>query len=532
MKERRTARPRPHEKRKFRLRKPFALKLVVVLVLLTVGSIYWQGSRDFAFSRKRLDELKNQSGVRFVRQLALFIPPFWLTKDKNGELVEADQAQLDSGRIEIEKKLRDLTLSEAGKEILDIVIFSAEKEGTFYASLSGAGSFAWRAGKEIPVRFARRAGVTIVEGEQDGKAVRSFTTDMRKEGRAVGRVTVYLSAEDLKAAEQRLRREAIRNGIVGFILAAAASLLLGAFLTRPIRTLAHDMRAVSTGDLSRRSAVRSADEIGDLARTFNHMVESLKEVQERRALQKAIEKELGIARRIQKDLLPERLPELKTWSVAARWTPAKEVGGDYYDFIELGGDRWGVTVADVSGKGVPASLIMSMTRCLLRLATRAGQGPQGTLALVDEVLAPDLKSGMFVSMVYLQITEGEGTVRLVRAGHNPPIVVRGRTRRLELCKTPGVALGLSTGFGRQAMDEAVLELETGDYLVLYSDGIVEAMNEQKKEYGTARLAKALEEGAELSPEELSEKIMKNLAQWRGRAPQSDDITLVILKRTA
>jgi serine phosphatase RsbU (regulator of sigma subunit) len=529
--ERRTAvHARPRAENPFRIRKPFALKLVVALVLVTVGASLWQGLRDYSISRRRLDDLKNQFGVGFVRQLALFIRPFWATVDAKGTVGETDSDTMRAGELEVETKLKEYARYDAGKEILDVVVFAADRPSTFYASLGGQGSFEWSQGPALDVPFAAQAEVTIVEGERDGKAVRSFTTPVRLGGQAVGNIVLYLSAEDLQAAAERLWGEVARNVTLGALLAIGVSILMGTLLTRPIRILAQDMHAVTAGNLDYRSAVRSADEVGDLARTFNSMIESLKESQERRAAQKAMEKELGIARFIQKGLLPETLPLLRTWEVAARWVPAKEVGGDYYDFIDLGGGAWGVAVADVSGKGIPASLIMSMTRCLLRLASRAGQGPSGTLALVDEVLAPDLKGGMFVSMVYLRISEGSGDVRLVRAGHNPPILVHAKDPRPELCQTPGVALGVRSGFGHQASPEAALALEPGDVLVLYSDGIVEAMNDQQKEYGTPRLAQVIASSIALSAENLAGRIMADVAEWRGKAGQSDDITLVVLKR--
>jgi len=528
--ERSTGKALRSEQRRFRLRKPFALKLVGVLVILTVGACLWQGMRDYTALSRRLDDLTNRNGVRFVRQLALFIPTFWIKTDEKGDLVEVDQAGLDAGRRMVEARLREHARTEAGREILDIVILSTRKKNTFYASLSGKASFSWKELRVLDVPYAKDSGVTVVEGEQSGRPVRSFSAPIVRNARTVGRVVVYLSAEELKAARERLWRGVLGNMLLGALLAIIASLLLGQLLARPIKQLAADMRAVSTGDLDRRSSVSTADEVGDLARTFNHMVASLKEMQERKAAQRAMEKELGIARRIQKGLLPEKLPRLHTWAIAARWVPAKVVGGDYYDVIELGDGAWGLAVADVSGKGVPAALIMSMTRCLLRLATRAGGGPSGTLALVDEVLTPDLKGGMFVSMVYLRFEEGSGDVRVVRAGHNPPLLLRGREGRVEACQVQGVALGLRAGFGRQSLPERVLHLEPGDTLVLYSDGIVEAMNEERREYGVDRLAKIVSASRSLQVEQLADRVMADVAAHRGKAPQSDDITLVVLRR--
>ncbi len=520
-------------RRRLRLRKPVVLKLVVSLILLTAGASLWQGMRDYHLSKRRLEQLKNENGVQLVRQLTIFIPPFWL-KDSGAENASAaaNNATSTLGREEVEAKLRELKASDSAEAILDIVIFSAEKETTFYASLSGKSSFVWSEGQTLQVPFAEKAGVTIVEGKQGGTPVRSFTAAITRpeSTKPLGKVVVYLSAADLQKAKDSHRNEVVRNVIICIVLAAVFSAVLGTILSRPLRTLAHDMRAVSTGDLERRSSVSSADEVGDLARTFNRMVSSLEEVQERRATQKAIEKELGIARRIQKGLLPHQIPTFSAWDVAARWIPAKEVGGDYYDFIPLQGGAFGAVVADVSGKGVPAALVMSMTRCLLRLATRAGLGPSGTIGLVEDVLSPDLQEGMFISLVYLQFSDGERSIRLVRAGHNPPLIIRNRENTIEQCTVPGVAIGLRTGFGHQAQRETELDFAPGDALVLYSDGIVEAMNAQKEEFGEKRFSALLKQGKELPAAELTEAVIRHIAKWRGAASQSDDITLVVFKR--
>ncbi|HAK93685.1 MAG TPA: hypothetical protein DCM87_01425 [Planctomycetes bacterium] len=507
--------------RRAAVRLPIALKLVVALVALTVGASLWQGLRDFAISRQRLDAAKNQSGALFVRHLAASIPPYWRTEGAGDQ---------DRARAEVHDRLKELVASPVGADILDIVIFAPEDQRRFYMSLTGQGSFTWTQGRRLDSPAAGGAGVTIHEGVKGSIPVRSFTSDMVRQGVLVGRIVMYLSAADIQSAERTLWGEVVRSVIAGIAVAAGMSILLGMLLTRPIRALARDMRAVGTGNLDCRSTVRSGDEVGDLARTFNHMVASLKDMQERRAAQKAMEKELGIARTIQKGLMPERPPALRTWDVAAQWIPAREVGGDYYDFLDLGEGAWGLTVADVSGKGIPAAIIMSMTRCLLRLAVQAGQGPSGTIGLVEEVITPDLKDGMFVSMVYLHFAEDRGEVRLVRAGHNSPIIVRARTRAAELCNVPGVALGLRAGFGRTAAPEAALALERGDCLVLYSDGITEAMNAREEEYGQARFTADLVQALDRPAADIAAHIVSRVAAWRGEAPQSDDITLLVVKR--
>ena len=525
---RKTQPPRVLRRRGPILRTPVALKLIVALVALTVGASLWQGTRDFRLAWEQIDEFKNREGVGLACELAALLPLFWLQTQPDGTAVEAGAAEQERGRLAVEDNLRHIAATRKG--ILDIVVFPADRENVFHASLSGRGSFLWERGTQLRVDFAQAAGVTIFEGRRGQTPVRSFTVDMLRQGRTAGRIVVYLSAEDIAMAGKRLWNETLRNVVLGFVAATGVSILLGALLTRPLRALVNDMRAVSTGNLDRRSNVTSADEVGDLARTFNHMVESLKEVQERRVSQKAMEKELGIARHIQKGLLPAHLPVLRTWDIAAHWTPAREVGGDYYDFIDLGDGTWGAAVADVSGKGIPAALIMSMTRCLLRLATHAGQGPSGTVALVDGVLAPDLKGGMFVSMVYLSFAEESGDVRLVRAGHNPPLIVRANGAGTEACRVPGVGLGVRAGFGRQSHEEAALALAPGDVLALYSDGITEAMNPRKEEYGEARFAADLAACAARTAAEISAYVVERIAAWRGSADQSDDITLVVLKR--
>ena len=179
---------------------------------------------------------------------------------------------------------------------------------------------------------------------------------------------------------------------------------------------------MSLGDLQHQSRVSSGDELGNLARTFNQMTRNLHTAQAAKLSQKALEHELSLATNIQSGLLPSELPEIPGLDLAAFYCSAKEVGGDYYDLLQVDEDTVGMVVADVSGKGVPGSLVMTMTRSMLHMAARDNQSPQQTIIEVNNCLAPDMNPGMFVTMAYLVLDTRTREIRLVRAGHNAPLL--------------------------------------------------------------------------------------------------------------
>jgi len=236
-----------------------------------------------------------------------------------------------------------------------------------------------------------------------------------------------------------------------------------------------------------------------------------------------IEQELRVARVIQETLLPKEIPTIAGWALAAHWQPATEVSGDFYDFIHLPDGRIGVLVADVTDKGVPASLVMATTRSILRAAAERLIEPGKVLARTNELLHPDIPAKMFVTCLYMVIEPGSGEIVLANAGHNLPYVLsNGEVTEL---RATGMPLGLMPGM---PYDEIEATLTPDQMLVLSSDGLIEAHNNQGEMYGFGRFKSemaALGEGVDTIP-----AVMKSFQDFTGGDhEQEDDITLVTLQ---
>lgn len=247
-----------------------------------------------------------------------------------------------------------------------------------------------------------------------------------------------------------------------------------------------------------------------------------------------LEQELQIARDIQGLLFPREAPRIEGFELASLARPAMEVGGDYYDYIEVGKDEWGLAIADVSGKGVPGALVMAMTRSMLRAEAVGKSSAAQVLSRVNKSIYEDIKEDMFVSLFYLVLNVRKGILNYARAGHEPAILFRGKERRYELLDGGGMALGLDGGsVFNETLEWGEVKLSSGDILVLYTDGITEAVNENNEEFGFQRLLEivrqsSLAEGEE-SASALVERVDQEIAKFASGVSQRDDITLVVLR---
>jgi len=237
-----------------------------------------------------------------------------------------------------------------------------------------------------------------------------------------------------------------------------------------------------------------------------------------------LERELKLAREIQDSLLPEALPQVTGFSLAADWRSALEMAGDFYDIFQLRGDRWGIVVADVSDKGAAAAMYMAMTRSLIRASASNHSGPGETLREVNQRLLAHSTSDMFVTVFYGVLDPATQTLTYANAGQNPPLVRRIAGRIEELRRT-GAALGV---LEEVELLEAGLVLAPGDALVIYTDGVTDALNPQGEEYGTTRLAEALLNAASSDARRLLDDVTGDLAAFTKDVPPFDDVTFFVL----
>jgi sigma-B regulation protein RsbU (phosphoserine phosphatase) len=240
-----------------------------------------------------------------------------------------------------------------------------------------------------------------------------------------------------------------------------------------------------------------------------------------------LENELKVARRIQRSFLPEEPPEKEGLKIAASMNPAEEVGGDLYDFLDIDEKKIGVMVGDVSGKGVPAALFMAKTVSEFKSWARSGEEPSKVLANLNDQISTTSKSGLFVTISFADINMQNRKLILASAGHLPVILARkDQEEPLAISVEEGMPIGLvpGAGFGTKEVD-----LKQGDVIAFYSDGVTEAMNPKREEFGEKRLKDTIRQVKDLEPQAIIEEIHRRIKKFAGHAPQHDDITIIIVK---
>jgi serine phosphatase RsbU (regulator of sigma subunit) len=325
-------------------------------------------------------------------------------------------------------------------------------------------------------------------------------------------------------------------GVIAFVFACMylVALLFGGALVRSITGAVHALSVgtlkLQGGDFSHRIIVRSKDQLGDLAQSFNSMSQGIEELLEQQGEKERLEEDLRVARNIQMSLLPQEYVEVEGLKIAAVCLPANEMGGDYYDLLPLSEHRLGVLIADVSGKGTSAALYMAELKGLILSLSRNHDSPKFLLSELNEILAPNLDRRSFVTMTYAILDSKKRTIRVARAGHNPLIHFDGRTGETRLLSPPGLALGFDAGETfRNIIQEIEMPLVPGDSFVFFTDGISEAMNGRAELFGESRLADVLREASGLSSDDLKERILHEVRTFAAGESPHDDMTLVIVK---
>lgn len=246
---------------------------------------------------------------------------------------------------------------------------------------------------------------------------------------------------------------------------------------------------------------------------------------------RAMENELQNAREVQRILLPQEDPVVAGFRISGTNLPARIISGDYYDYLDLGDDKFGFAIADVSGKGVPAGLLMAMCRSALRSVAPGRTSPSEALAAVNRQLFPDIREDMFISMAYGILDPCESKLTIARAGHDPALLFRRGSGKVELLRSPGLALGVDGGavFERVTKDQEVI-LMPGDCVLFYTDGVREAVDSSDEEFGMERMSEVFRRAAPHGAEAVLSRMQEELGQFTGDGPQMDDITLVAIER--
>ena len=352
----------------------------------------------------------------------------------------------------------------------------------------------------------------------------------------IGKVTAQ--SDQLFADARKEMTDEFKGLTVKALLAMAAIALIVAVIvsfisrtiSRPIISLTDTVKNTGEGDFDRKSDIDTRDEIGDLARGFNKMQDDLKRYTENlktvTADKERIGAELNVAAQIQSDMLPQifpPFPQKKEIDLYASMTPAKEVGGDFYDFFLIDDDHLALVIADVSGKGVPAALFMMVTKILINERSLSGDTPGEILSVVNDRICAHNDADMFVT-VWLGILEiSTGKITAANAGHDDPAVYRAGGEFSIVKNRHGPVIGAMSGM---VYRDFTIDLKPGDKLFLYTDGVPEATDADEKMFTLDGMLKALNGAGDLQPKEILGAVWDSVCAFVGDAPQFDDLTML------
>lgn len=364
-----------------------------------------------------------------------------------------------------------------------------------------------------------------------GKECRMYYTPIPSNGWSLA---VLFPVQELMADIDRLNQTMIILVLAGLSLLSLAVIFISRTITRPLRVMAKATEAIAKGDLdSELSNIQSGDEVGKMAQAFVTMQHSLKEYIRKltvtTAAKERIESELSIAREIQMSILPKNFPpfpDQPEFDLYAVIEPAREVGGDFYDFFKIDRNHLCFVMADVSGKGVPASLFMAVTKTLVKATAKEGITPAEILTQVNNDLAEGNEASMFVTLFCGILNIETGEILFANAGHNPPLLITKQGQVSYLEGASGLVLGAMEGITYQG-DR--LQLESGESLFLYTDGVTEAMDLGENLFSEERLQQELSRLTQKPIQEILETLLERVKAFSREAPQSDDITMMVLQ---
>ncbi len=325
--------------------------------------------------------------------------------------------------------------------------------------------------------------------------------------------------------------------VIFFLIVVITSVVIGILLTRSITNAVHSLdrgtEFVKRGDFSHRIVVRSNDQLGALAASFNQMTEYVQHLVKERVQKERLEREIEIAKEVQERLFPNQAPSMGRMDLTGVCLPARTVSGDYYDFLPLGVHNLGLAVGDICGKGISAALLMANLQATLRSNVlnlwpqHERNGNKAVAELVEKLnsqIYTYTSANKFASFFYALYDEAQLTLTYCNAGHNPPLYINGN--EIQRLSAGGTVIGI---FADSKYEQETIRLHGGDLLVAYTDGIVESINEYGEEFGEKRLIQLVRENRHLSAAGIKETVVDSVLSWTFAEERDDDMTLIIAK---
>lgn len=336
-------------------------------------------------------------------------------------------------------------------------------------------------------------------------------------------------------AVSKMRKSLVWYILLGLSIAVITAIIVSYSLTKPLAKLTGAAKVLSGGDFSVRiEGKERADEIGQLSQTFTKMVSELKHyieaLTETTKLKERAESELRLARDIQQSFIPHEFPELDSLDFYGRCDPAREVGGDFFDYVKIDDHRYGFVIGDVSGKGVPAALFMAMSRALFYMLSFTESSPQAVLENLNRYLIElDPSGNMFITIFYGIIDCQKKSLLYSSAGHNMPFVKLASIDSDKFTMFPRMKTMVAGMMDDIILGTAEVELSEGDIIALYTDGMTEAMDAANNDYGEDGMMNLLDENADFTAQQICDTSIEVVKKFQEGVPQFDDMTMLVIR---
>ena len=371
-----------------------------------------------------------------------------------------------------------------------------------------------------PITSADQIENIIYPFRDPNNALRSFS------------VRYSASYEALTDRIRETRNNMLIIAAFGIVISLFIGGLIAGKITSPIKTLTEGAIKIGSGDLTTRIAVKSKSEIGQLANTFNQMAKDLEISTQQMVEKEKMTRELELAGEIQKELLPTELPKIHNLDIAASLVSATEVGGDCYDFLVVDENNLIFYIADVTGHGVPAGLVSAINNALVPAFMEQYRTTEELIVHLNKLLKIKTRPNVFMTMVMAHWHVDEGKLGFTQAGHDPILHFKASDKTIIEAAPGGMALGMVPDISNIVKTE-LIDMEVNDTAILYTDGIPEAWKTDTENYGMDRFKESVIKNSQLNTaQEIHDGIIKDVRAFMGDYPQADDITLIVVKRTA
>lgn len=501
----------PFLRRLYTLRVKFSIWTFLIVSVIIGGSFYYIDRQTSRQLYSHLDDTVRSLATTVADQSAGYI----LNRRSD---VEFDQLIVSYLRANPELRLLVLT------DTIDLILAHSEDIRSIRKPYHPP-SFVGEQKVGVPSRY---------RGERE--LLNYLMMPMKSGGKNLGIVHVTYSSTHIRDRLSRARQKTAVLTMVLLLFGVLGIYFLSNYFVDPIVKITRRVRSFASGDLETELPLEGAEEFFEISKAFNEMMTRLSRDRKNIVAREKLAKEVEVASQIQKTLLPRRLPDVPGLELDAFYRAASTVGGDLYDVFQIGPERHCLTVADVSGKGVPASLVMSMLRTVIQIQAVKAVSSKETLIKVNNYLKENIPPGMFITVLLVVYDSSSGSINLVSAGHNPMLLYKATAQSVDKINPAGMPLGMPSTLGpsfEERLEQVSVVLEEGDAFLIFTDGVTEATDRAGQHYGLDRLIKFV--GSEMvqgSSEEISsvsKSLVSDLDDFSGFVKPTDDITFIVAR---